>query len=536
MAYSQDIEEITDDDLIRIAPTAQQSQAASNPPATSPVRAAKQQYSQIADEYLSQSADAERAAGEVEAARSMAGQVSHETADKASEENEDMRADMRAQKARIAQLDKETGELLEKYNDPIVKPERWQKILSGVVRVVGAIGAGSGSAGGQGLAAAMGLLDEKINQEALEQLQSRAETGKKIEANEGILGKLHERSRSAAELSGMYTSAIYREGAARAEAYAADAKTAEEALQYRTLAKGLEISASKALIDGHILQRDEDARVRAGRSQGNPVKMSDVFGSMSIAQLENAAANPGPHQVAAAERLAEFQSKTQAVTKGKEPAPAPPGTKIKDPSLWNSIGDTERAKYRLAKSSLDSYNRDSKKLSALIDAHGTEAFGPVAKEMEALKTSLLGSYKEIKELGALDTGVIELTDRAHGDPNSFFGTGENVKTKLKTTLDSLNAGFRERERGLGLAPTLPPEEDQRILVPGRFDADPAPKQVAPTDPPRKSRREELGLSSPIPAPAQQQPQQPTPHSAAVLAQAEIRRRQHQAWLSRQGRK
>jgi len=95
--------------------------------------------------------------------------------------------------------------------------------------------------------------------------------------------------------------------------------------------------------------------------------------------------------------------------------------------------------------------------------------------VDSLLTDMLTTYKDAKELGALDNQVESVVKRTTGDPNgaidtvlSFLGQQPNTLATLETSIGSANAAIASRRKNNGLGNTAPaPAEPPAIDKPAR---------------------------------------------------------------------
>lgn len=76
-------------------------------------------------------------------------------------------------------------------------------------------------------------------------------------------------------------------------------------------------------------------------------------------------------------------------------------------------------------------------LKADVAQNGTETIGPGAGRQGALYGSILSEFKQAKQMGTLDKGLLDLFDKMLKDPTTFLNAGGAVTGAIPAQLDTL---------------------------------------------------------------------------------------------------
>lgn len=394
---------------------------------------------------------AEVAADKVESAMGKAADVSADAAVTADMDTEDFRMREAERQEALARAQKTFEAAVAKQAEPPAEPERWQKVMSGIVKVLGTIGSASGSAGGAGLAAAMGLIDDKLHEDLVQQLKEKQQagvTGKLASDQIDILMKGGEDARgvaSALQTQRSVAAAHWLNQAAN------EAKTVEEAQKFRDIAAQYVIRAEETNLNNAQLglreenQRKEAAASRAVARAGQLAGRNPLAGA-SIAQLQQRANDPSAEYSAEA---AEILAKMQKAQREAHATP-PPGYEVKDPQALAARPPEAGTDFLKESVDVKAYHALSSELEALVRKHGTESFGRMSGKMESLFAQLLELTKETGHLGSLDTGVLELNKMLHGDPTSLVSQAPAIVQKLRNTRENVIMRHRLNAEAFGL--------------------------------------------------------------------------------------
>jgi hypothetical protein len=373
---------------------------------------------------------------------------------------------------------------METLRKPPVEPKAWQKavgILSGIV--AGSVQGWLGQAGGSGIAFGLGALNDHVNRGVREQLEEKDRADNNIGRAEKYIDALGNDSANETDIAAKLYANHWLATSRELDAIAENAKVPEYRENARRMAIEAESRGRSILEQNYKQQMAEAAAAAAAKAKAAASKVLTPKDILELEKLKlqndqlglaNDKARAGaPMDALELERirlqneqlgLANDGARQKLAAGADGGAPGPVDREVLDPRVWASLNDTEKAKFRTADAAYKAFDASTRKLEALLLEHGTESFGEVSKQMEALQADLLGSYKEIKELGALDNGVIEVVDRAIGDPTALFKGGDGVRAKIQASRAALKHGLEARAGNLGLGESSygkPPPPDIR---------------------------------------------------------------------------
>ncbi|MFT3927433.1 MAG: hypothetical protein QM778_33175 [Myxococcales bacterium] len=392
----------------------------------------------------------------------------------------DAEANYRANRTQIDEYKRKHAADLETLRKPIPGLSGGKKAASIVAGIVGAMASGGGGfydpttgqrtgGGNAGLAMGMNLLQQHVQEGVQRQLDERDMLGRNVKETENAISMLSKDSDDAMETTNKILANQYFLKQRELEKIAKDA----EGTAYGENAHRLSLAAAdkareyeEQIINARIKKAEAARRGKKRDPMVAELEAKERAGILTVPEAK--ALNDLRAQQANIQSTVASTDAARAKAAGAAGgAPAPNGWDVADPALWGSLNDTEKAKFRKADSSMRTFERDATKLDALLAKHGTEAFGEKSKEMASLQAQLLASYKEIKDLGALDNGVIEVVDRALGDPTAWTSGGDSVRAKLRTALDSLRGSVSAQAETSGLAAKTPEADLARDLQRGR---------------------------------------------------------------------
>jgi hypothetical protein len=73
--------------------------------------------------------------------------------------------------------------------------------------------------------------------------------------------------------------------------------------------------------------------------------------------------------------------------------------------------------------------------------------------MEALAASALGTIKDVKTLGTLDSGLLTFGEKLLGDPTSWYKSGGSVRKRIAVSRAALREEVESLAEGIGLSRT-----------------------------------------------------------------------------------
>ncbi len=340
-----------------------------------------------------------------------------------------------------------------KLREPPLEKTGWQKASSALTGIVGMIAQGwLGPGAGDGIAYGLNALDNHVNANIRSQLDEKAQAGENIEHTNKYLDTLAKDSNSNLEVAGKLAANHWFATEKELEAIAERAKSPAEKEAALRLAKDANL---KGLNIYEGMTRETLAEQRAAAAaRAKALGAGPDWKNMDPSVLE-ALEREGKLPLAGLDALNDSRKRANDAN----PKPnaevaaklvAPEGREVTNPDLWSATPDTEKVKYRASQAALDKYNRNSNRLQALLEKHGTQAFGEGAGEMDSLSKSLALDIKDITDAGALDEGLINVVNSMHGDPNAIFTSGGNVLERLRTAQAQLNSGQEAKAMQLGL--------------------------------------------------------------------------------------
>jgi hypothetical protein len=365
----------------------------------------------------------------------------------------------------------------------------WKKVMSGIVTVFGALGAASGTPDAAAFAAAMKLIDGKLQEEIILQAKTKLAAKTRTEASDSRLDQNNDDNEAnISQVTGL-TTAAYRLAADHALEAAGKAKTSTEAETLKRAGLNLQIKALDYQADGakaaqeaaqralENKQRQQSLGLQAqGQAQSREAaERKWAWDHMDIVEKKRLAA---AGDMEAQKDIAEldFNRKRSVVA-----APAPMFDIVR-PEIYNQISGEAAEKFRDGVSAVQVYREASNELEGLLKEYGNErlpSISPVAARMETLKQVIVGKVKEAMSLGALDNGVDSFGNKMVGNPNDWFSW--NNLEKAKTARRMFERELIVRGTNIGLKANIPWGDDEekkakvsdvRSKYPSGFNASP----------------------------------------------------------------
>lgn len=374
-------------------------------------------------------------------------------ADKYSSEVEDTKR----KRSALMESDTKADSVLEQK---LIEPSRWQKVLSGIVKTIGALGAGAGSSDGAALSVAMGLVDEKINEAVIDQLKDKAaakdQKGRNKDAFDVLRGKFEDDRLVASE-----SVAIAKMGAAKElERYAYDQAAGESRIKALEAASKLQTDAfAQRIENARQLQKIEESRregamnrgaARANAAASIPLEQRGI----SENQLREIGSNPDhPYSVQAQNLISELDKKRQ-----ESAAVMPPvGSEFVDPIRYRDSPVKTKTEYVSRHEAVSSFVSTASELESLLRSHGINRLpmgGEVAGRISALSANLVAQNVATMPgtPGAMDEGLLSIVRSAIGDPSGILSNADNVIARMKATQKTVSNSLGESAKNLGIKP------------------------------------------------------------------------------------
>ena len=259
-------------------------------------------------------------------------------------------------------------------------------------------------------------------------------------------------------------------GALRKERYAAEVEHLAATHEAGTARDNALIGAAKIKADARkemddILQTEMGAKgaIYQALAAG---KITAAEAAAALGGLSDGGANgPTAAEAKAANRASTVNKSQEQLAQGYHEAGAKlaPGLFVQDADSWN------RKKTEVKQKELDTdfQSRELvRKMQSVRDyiAQNPDYATDINKRaaINAKRADILATYKDAKELGALDNGVERVVNRAVGDPTgwedsllSVAGKSPQALTTLSTSIEDANAAIASRRANNGLGNTAP---------------------------------------------------------------------------------
>lgn len=375
---------------------------------------------------------------------------------------------------------------MQKLREPPMEKTAWQKTTSALTGILSGVLQGWLGPVGGGLAFGMQAIDDHVSRNVRQQIEEKERAADNLGHTTKYIDALSKDSANELDLASKLMANNYLATSHELEKLAEEAKVPELQEGYRRLALDSAAKARAGLKEGYR-QQIADARAAAA-ARAKDASQKPQWENLPPSVLEQME-REGTLPLAGLNVLNESRKKANDANPKpdeKEAAKlaAPEGRDVADAGLWSSVPDTEKAKYRASEAALAKYNRSSERLQALLEKHGTQAFGEGSGEMSSIAKGLALDLKDISDAGALDKGLIELVDEMHGDPNAWLTSGGRVLERLRTAQEQLNAGQEAKAMQLGLSG----RKATRFAPEGAAPASqPAPRAPAAPQPPAPVR-------------------------------------------------
>jgi len=323
------------------------------------------------------------------------------------------------------------------------KPGHLKNIFNVITGIIGA------AAGGE-QGAAIGMLRQHVNRQAEEDAQERAAAEKRLEVGGRIQDRILRDSSNEFDAASKLVAGQWIVAARQLEQVANESNVPafrEQALRLSTDAKQQARNLLKHNVETQVQQAEA---AQAAQAKARAASMRTRWDQLSQRDLE-LFASQGLLPIDVAKKLAETQKAQREApgdaTKGPRSIP---GRQVADPEAFASARDVDLAKFRETDAKMRALGTTLDKLDALLAKHGTEAFGDVAAEMDALSASALGTIKDVKTLGTLDSGLLTFGEKLLGDPTSFYKGGASTRARIKASRAALQEEVEAMAEGIGL--------------------------------------------------------------------------------------
>jgi len=324
------------------------------------------------------------------------------------------------------------------------KPGHLKNIFNVITGIIGA------AAGGE-QGAAIGMLRQHVNRQAEEDAQERAAAERRIEVSGKIQDRILRDSSNEFDAAAKLVAGQWIVASRQLEQVANESNVPafrEQALRLSIQAK----EQARGLLKHNVeTQVQQAAAAQAAEAKARAGAMRTQWDKLTQRDLE-LLASQGLLPIDVAKKLAETQKAQREAPGDAAKSPrAVPGRDVTDPAAFASARDVDIAKFRETDAKMRALGKTLDKLDQSLAKHGTEAFGEEAANMDALAASALGTIKDVKTLGTLDSGLLTFGEKLLGDPTSWYKSGSSVRTRIKASREALQEEVEAMAEGIGLS-------------------------------------------------------------------------------------